>query len=369
MDIELFFLTVIVLLILFSGLAVFFFKARKKIAGVIFSFCFWLVFSSGGIILHYAFISGTKSNGNKSSVTVKIRKGLNARRISELLRNRGIISSEKEFMVTSFVFGFNRKMQAGKFRLSSGQSNYSVLEVLSSGKAEEERLTIPEGLTYDRICSIFVDSLEIDSLQFITYVTDKKFVHSTGVKADNLEGYLFPETYYFPWGISEKEIISTMVTQFREVFNDTLQERARQLGFTVHEIVTLASIIEGEAMLDEERDEISAVFHNRLKKRMRLQADPAIQYIIKDGPRRLLLEDLKIESPYNTYLHRGLPPGPICSPGRKSIYAALYPSDDDYLYFVADGDGTHIFSTTQAEHLKAKRTLDKLRRELRNKRK
>ncbi|RKY89252.1 endolytic transglycosylase MltG, partial [candidate division KSB1 bacterium] len=263
----------------------------------------------------------------------------------------------------------NKKIRAGKFRLSKNLSNYSILLILCKGKPIDEKITIQEGLTSQKICSILKDTLEIDSTKFISLLTDKEFINELGIDADNLEGYLFPETYYFPCGISEKEIIKKMVGEFHKVFNDSLKKRARELNFSVHEIVTLASIIEGEAKIDDERNKISAVFHNRLKRRMRLQADPTIQYIIKDGPRRLLLKDLKIESPYNTYLHRGLPPGPICNPGKKSIIAALYPSCENYLYFVAKGDGSHIFSRTKKEHLKAKRNLDLLRRQLKFKRK
>ena len=146
-----------------------------------------------------------------------------------------------------------------------------------------------------------------------------------------------------------------------------MKVQAQELGMSMLEIVTLASIIEGEAIYDSERSIISAVYHNRLKKGMRLQADPTIQYIIDDGPRRLLNDDLKIQSNYNTYLNFGLPPGPINNPGKESIIAALYPSVNDYLYFVARGDGYHTFTTNENDHNKAKRKLQKLRRQLKKK--
>jgi len=369
MDLELLLIIFTVLLLLFFVISVLFFRAGKKVAGVIVAFFFWILFSSGGIICYYAFMPGNNNEGNDSGKIIKIKKGFNAHRTASLLKEKGIIRSTREFIITSYVFDFNRKIKAGKFKIGSRLSNYSILSELSSGKTVEDKITIPEGLTFDRVYTFFKDSLEADSLQFKNLVNDTAFIKSLGIDAANLEGYLFPETYYFPWGISEEEIIKNMVGEFNKVFNDSLRMKAQEMGFSIHEAVTLASIIEGEAQLDSERDKISAVFHNRLKKRMRLQADPTVQYIIQDGPRHLLLEDLKIESPYNTYLHRGLPPGPICNPGKKSIIAALYPSDENYLYFVARGDGSHIFSNTQTEHLKAKRNLDNLRRQLRNQKK
>ena len=146
-----------------------------------------------------------------------------------------------------------------------------------------------------------------------------------------------------------------MVKEYHNCVTDSLHARAQELGFNIKEMITLASIIEGEALYNSERPVISGVYHNRLKKGMKLQADPTIQYIINDGPRRLLNKDLKIESPYNTYLNKGLPPGPINNPGKESILAALYPMKNDYLFFVARGDGYHEFSKTEQEHNKAKR--------------
>jgi UPF0755 protein len=160
-----------------------------------------------------------------------------------------------------------------------------------------------------------------------------------------------------------------MVQEFWRQIPDSAEQRARELGMTLHEIITLASLVEGEAMVDSERAMIAGVYRNRLRRGMRLQADPTIQYIIPDGPRRLLKKDLQIESPYNTYLHAGLPPGPINNPGRKSIEAALYPRDVPYLYFVARGDGSHVFSVTMSQHVQAKRAFDRVRRQVKQQQK
>jgi UPF0755 protein len=155
-----------------------------------------------------------------------------------------------------------------------------------------------------------------------------------------------------------------MVSEYQDHISDDMRNRITELGFSELQLITLASIIEGEAIYDEERKNISSVYHNRLNKGMRLQADPTIQYIIKDGPRRLLNKDLNIESPYNTYLNEGLPIGPINNPGLKSILAALYPAESEYIYFVAKGDGYHTFSRTQKEHNFAKRKLNRLRKKV-----
>ena len=166
------------------------------------------------------------------------------------------------------------------------------------------------------------------------------------------------------YGGTELEIIETLVREFKKNISDSLLIAAKNLNLSLHQIVTLASIIEGEAGIDEERPVISAVYHNRLKKNMKLEADPTIQYIIPDGPRRLTKSDLTIDSPFNTYLHTGLPPEPINNPGKKSIYAAAFPVKQPFLYFVATGDGRHAFSKTLQEHLLAKKKLDRLRKEV-----
>jgi len=200
-------------------------------------------------------------------------------------------------------------------------------------------------------------------------IENEKFISKHGIKSRSLEGYLSPDTYFFFEGESPESVLAQLIKEYKTFWNNDNYKRAKELNFTEHEVVTLASIIEGEAIYDSERSKISAVYHNRLNINMRLQADPTIQYIIPDSPRRLLNKDLKIISAYNTYLHKGLPPGPINSPGKESIRAALYPEKNDFIYFVATGDGYHTFSTNENDHNRAKRKLQKLRREHRKKRK
>jgi UPF0755 protein len=206
------------------------------------------------------------------------------------------------------------------------------------------------------------NKLGIDPHEFEIACKNKLLLWKWGIDGDSFEGYLFPETYRFSEDESSQEIINRMVEEYKNHFIDEFKDRMNKLNMSEKEVITLASIIEGEAIYNTERPVISGVYHNRLEKGMRLQADPTIQYIVDDGPRRLLNKDLKIKSPYNTYLNYGLPPGPINNPGFESIKAALYPANTEFLYFVAKGDGYHTFSRTQKEHNTAKRKFHKLRR-------
>ena len=192
----------------------------------------------------------------------------------------------------------------------------------------------------------------IDSANFVNLAFNKNFADSIGIGKTSLEGYLLTGTYEFYEKSSVEEVISKMYDNFQKFLNDTLRARAAEIGFSIHEVLTLASIIKGETNNAEEMPKISGVYHNRLKIGMRLQADPTVQYLLKGGWRRLLNKDLLLNSPYNTYKYTGLPPRPINNPGKDAILAALYPEDNNYLYFVADGKGKHNFSSSYKEHVK-----------------
>lgn len=297
--------------------------------------------------------------------TVLIKPGMTFNQIVGLMKENDVITSEMRFGLAAKLMGVQSQLKAGKYRIAPGASSYAVLQTLASGKVATEWVTIPEGKTTRQIAGLLAQKIEIDSLRFMEWVNDSAFTRRLGIPADRLEGFLFPETYGLYWGINAQEVIELMVSHYQARFDSTLQARSREMGMTELEVVTLASIIEGEAVVDSERTTISAVYHNRLERGMLLQADPTIQYIIEDGPRRLLNRDLKIDSPYNTYRYRGLPPGPINNPGLASIKAALYPNDKNYLYFVANGDGSHTFSRTLSEHLRAKARFDRYRRQIR----
>ncbi|MFC1562640.1 endolytic transglycosylase MltG [candidate division KSB1 bacterium] len=358
-------LEVLVLLffLLFLSVILFF---RKRLAWIFISGGF---FAASAFVLIYILliIFSTYRVGlsDEQLKVVKIKKGSNFSEISRILYNDGIIDSPSGFLWISKLLGFEKKLKAGKYEIPEEISYYSLLMLLSSGKSVQEKVTIPEGLRTERVAFILSEKLGIDKERFIELVNDKEFVKSFGLDTISLEGYLLPETYNFYWLMNEEEVIATFIREFKKILADSVMAKISESEYTLREYVILASIIEGEAKYDEERNLVSAVFHNRLKKKARLQADPTIQYIIDDGPRRLLKKDLEIDSSYNTYLYGGLPPGPICNPGGKSILAAIYPAKGDYFYFVAKGDGYHAFSKTQREHLRAKRKLDKLRIELR----
>ena len=327
------------------------------------TFIFIIVFVTLSWILFSPMTSGSKD----TMQVLKIKWGTSFDTILDLMLERGIIQSKSKLKLAAKILGWRYKLKAGKYEIREGLSSYRLLKILVDGEVSIDWVTIPEGKNAREIASILKEKIEIDSTRFIQLVNDSVYTHNFGVEASSLEGFLFPDSYRFYWGMRSEEIIAILVNQFNKHFNDSLRTRAEELGFTVLEIITLASIIEGEAMIERERPLISAVYHNRLKKGMRLQADPTIQYIIEDSPRRLLKRDLQIDSPYNTYKYSGLPPGPIKNPGLASIKASLYPADVNYLYFVAKGDGSHIFSNTLKQHLRAKSQFDRYRKELRRK--
>jgi UPF0755 protein len=231
---------------------------------------------------------------------------------------------------------------------------WELLRELRSGGLNSAYVTIPEGYTIAQIARLLSQTLGLDRESFLRLSHSPDLCRLVGVPRSSLEGYLFPDTYSFYFGEEPREVIRTMVDRFRDVFADSLGARAKALGFSVDQIVILASIIEREAKLDRERSLVSAVFHNRLRLGRALESCATVQYLLPEPKERLSLDDLQRDSPYNTYEHTGLPPGPICSPGRKSILAALYPASVDHLYFVARGDGGHIFSRTAVDHARAK---------------
>jgi len=256
----------------------------------------------------------------------------------------------------------DRKVQPGRFLLPRGADNVQILRYLLRSSAPTKDVTIVEGLTTRQIAGVLSRELGVDSAAFVKMCEDSQSAARFGVPAERLEGYLFPDTYNFYLEPSAEEIVERMTRRFFAVFYDTLRAQLEAVGLTMHQAVTLASIIQGEVMDWSEAAKVSAVYHNRLRRGMPLEADPTIQFIIPDGPRRLLNDDLRIKSLYNTYLHRGLPPGPINNPGRRALVAALYPADVDYIYMVARGDGTHAFNNTFAGHRRDKRRLQRIRR-------
>ncbi len=323
------------------------------------SIIFAIIIAFYGVILHWP------QNENPKPVKVNITNGASLADISVELASMNIISNETVFVWAVKLLGYETGIPAGRFTLDRAKSNYDIIQQLKFGSPQLIKVTLLEGWTVEKSVSKLADKLQVSKSRLLTLSKDGYYARKLGVQAETLEGFLFPETYYFFEGESPENILSKIVGEYEKTIRDTVRRHMRELSMSELEIITLASIIEGEALHDSERPIISAVYHNRLKRGMRLQADPTIQYIIDDSPRRLLNSDLKIESVYNTYLHYGLPPGPINNPGESSIISAIYPADNDYLYFVARGDGYHSFSRTQKEHNQAKYQFQHVRRQVR----
>ncbi len=315
---------------------------------ITFSLCFW------------------PQNFNNYKKKILIKPGTSLSMISNMLVEENIISNKSSFILAAKLMRKEKKIPIGSFTLKNANTNFGIINQLVNGKQEIKEIKILEGWNVFQISKELNKKLGFDVDDLITLSNNKIFLTKNNIKANSLEGYLFPDTYKVFEGDTPSSVYSILIRKHNNFWIEKYIERAEQLNFTKHEIITLASIIEGEAIHDDERAKISGVYHNRLKLNMKLQADPTIQYIIKDGPRRLLNKDLRIKSPYNTYLNTGLPPGPINSPSKSSLIAALYPEDNDFIFFVARGDGYHTFTTNEREHNKAKKHLQKLRKKLKN---
>ena len=296
------------------------------------------------------------------SVEIIVKDGDSMHQVVERLKEVNLIKHGTGFLILSKITQKDQHIHAGKYSFKKGLTLYSLLEDLFEGNVVLKNVTIPEGLTAKEIAGIFKREIQMDSAEFIKATEDPLIIRSLNLSALNLEGYLFPETYKLTWGISPQKVVQIMVEQFQKTFNDSLMKRAGEINLSLPQVITLASLIEAEAKEQKERAIISAVYHNRLKRGMLLQACPTVTYGFPELDRPLMLKDLERDTPYNTYRHAGLPPGPICNPGKASIMAALYPADVDYLYFVSKGDGTHVFSKTLTEHDNAKNKIKYLQR-------
>ena len=305
------------------------------------------------LIIFVTSILSVNNREVKSSV-ITIEKGMSLNSVSNLLLENEIIVNQNIFKLKVITRGLASKIPTGRFLINGKISDAILIDLIFNKGPIKLKLTIPEG---SQSMNLFKDinTLLKTDYDFNKYFNSTEILEQYKVDASSLEGYLYPDTYYLYHDSSPEEIIDILLSEFWKKFDENLQDRANQLGFSVHEVVTLASIIEGEAMLDSERSTISSVYHNRLKINMKLQADPTIQYIIPGPPKTLSNRDLRIKSDYNTYQNYGLPPGPINNPGIASIKAALYPEDTNFLFFVAQGDGSHAFTTNEKDHEEAKR--------------
>ncbi len=297
-------------------------------------------------------------NFPSEKVFFEVEKGMGIGATAQALKEKGLIRARLPFVISYRLFFYPQKIKAGEYAFSSPLRPKEILDMMVKGKVYLHAVTIPEGLTGQEISPLVAPLLSDGQGGFEAAFKDTASIRSLAPLAKNLEGYLFPETYSFARGISGKDAVEAMISQFRSVFDQARLSRTKALGMALPEIVVLASLIEKESAVAEEKRLVSAVLHNRLRLGMKLDCDPTIIYALKQEGKyqgRLRKKDMSLDSPYNTYLHAGLPPGPICNPGLEAIDAALSPAAENYLYFVAKDDGSHYFSRTFAEHQNAVR--------------
>ena len=292
---------------------------------------------------------------SSAPINILIPAGADSFEIANILRQQAVIKNKFLFILLSKVLNWEKDLKAGNYEFSSSNM-IDVLGKLKKGGIKRSRVTIPEGLPEWEVSQILEKEKIIKKNDFLALVNDPgifKEEFSFLLSVESLEGYLYPDTYYFFVEENEVQVIRKFLLRFQEIVLPLYEEKIPKNNLSAEEIIILASIVEKEAQINLEKPIIAAVFHNRLEKGMKLRADPTVKYALGNFQERLTYEDLTVSSPYNTYVYHGLPPGPICNPGKDSIYAVLYPDEVDYFYFVAKGDGTHKFSDTYEEHLKA----------------
>jgi len=292
----------------------------------------------------------TPASPSTEEKVVLVGPGQSVSATAESLMRHGLIQSPLKFRLLARFRGYDRRLKAGEYGLKASMTPLDILDILGRGQVKLYKVTLPEGLTLQQIGDAVEKSGLGSAADITTRAGDPAFARSHGIPAASLEGYLFPDTYLFPRGVSAEAILTAMLQRFRSVFSDEWEQRARQIGLTVHDVVTLASIIEKETGAPSERPLISSVFHNRLKKGMRLETDPTVIYGIRDFDGNLTRKHLETFTPYNTYVIKGLPPGPIASPGKEALEAALFPAQTGYFFFVSKNNGTHHFSSSFEEH-------------------
>lgn len=291
-----------------------------------------------------------------------VRRGQSLTEIANNLEKIGAITSKSNFIFYSKLYGKTTKMKTGRYAIRPGDSIADIIDLIVGGYATPFNVVIPEGFTIAEMGNLLHSTIDMDLDGFKELVSDTRLLDSLDIEADNLEGYLAPSTYNFFYEEDPQNVVAKMTGHFFESLPDSFEIKANELGMTFHEAVTLASMIEEEAMMDSERPIIASVYLNRLKKRWRLECDPTVIYAMGGLDRPLYRKDLKYDSPYNTYKYFGLPPGPISNPGVKSLEASVNPARTDFMFFVARGDGSHVFTRTHREHINAKNGIKRRNR-------
>jgi len=325
-----------------------FFKSKEFYAAI--AMFFFLLF------FFYLYLYTPNYFKNSSVQEFEIHEGETLTAVVNRLYKRGLIRNRSGMKLAAYLGGSESKIRAGRFMLHSGTTFFEMLnEFTSGGLGKQKKVTIPEGIWQPKLAGLLARKLQLDSAKIMKLSSDKAFIKSLGLNVNNLEGYLLPDTYFFDEDWKEKKVLEKLKYENDKVFQtEKVKSALDKLNMTRHEILTLASIIDGESNEPSEFPLISAVYHNRLNKGMALQADPTIQYLLRNRKRhnKIYFKDLEINSHFNTYKYVGLPPRPINNPGKEAILAALFPAKVNYLYFVADGSGGHLFATKYSRHLK-----------------
>lgn len=317
--------------------------------------CFILALALVTALVGWAALSYTRTvDLGERTVSIVIKPGDSFGSVVDSIVKRGVVPSKIMLAYPARVYGIDRRLTPGKYDFTGRNSCRSVLRKLRDADFVRIKVTVPEGSTIWKAASILAERLEVDSGRVVNLNHDSTLLARLGVPC--LEGYLFPETYFFPWGIGIEEAVGEMVAMFH-TSTESAWPDSLPLALSRDEIVTVASIVEAETGREGEHRLVASVYFNRLQKGMKLDADPTVIYGLDGLDRPLNRRDLKKNTQYNTYVKKGLPPTPINSPGLRSIRAALAPEVTDYLYFVADDSGGHQFSRTNAEHNRAKRRI------------
>ena len=327
----------------------------KKLGIAILLILFFVCIGAAGVYLNIISYAQKPPNTAPVEKVVVVQSGQGFKALSTLLYQKGMILHPVKFRLFARIKGYDKRIKAGEYMLSSTMTPKKIIETMVDGKVYLHRLTIPEGYNLRQVAQTVETAGLASEVDFLKATTDPDLLNANGIDARTFEGYLFPDTYYFPINVTPENIITTMVKRFWSVFKPEWKEQTKILGMTIHQVITLASIIEKETAVAAERPIISSVYHNRLKRNMRLESDPTVIYGIEDYNGNITRKDLASPTRYNTYTIKGLPPGPISNAGIKAIEAALYPADTKFLYFVSRNDRTHHFSTNFRDHNRAVR--------------
>jgi UPF0755 protein len=332
-------------------------RSRGRAGRGLLIFLLVLILAGTGVAVGYRYATG--ASGPSRPVAVDIPNGATAEDVGGILKDAGVVRSSLAFRLAAQLRGVGSSLQAGTYDLLTNMTVSEALEALDGGPVVETvEATFPEGLELAEAADLAAESLGLDAPTFLDLATSGEFHLPPYLPEDTgtVEGFLFPKTYEFPIDVDETEVIGRLLAQFEREAGTLEWSVAEDLGMTPYEIVVVASMIEREARIPEDRPKVSAVIYNRLREGMPLQIDATIQYALPEANRLLTEEDYEFESPYNTYLHAGLPPTPISSPGLASLQAALQPAEEDFLYFVVvdPETGRHAFAETYDEFLRLK---------------